>query len=1718
MAGRPTRPPVRKPLPMSRHKGRLAPSSHHTGGPVSQDATNRSLRLFQLLLEIEKTRITPVFSLDAYERVLWLAQAPAQPEVRSALRGETADSGTAVLVVQRPQEPEPVTVPAELVPLVTDGDEPSGQPPQFAGEVDDERRRQHAPALEQHQRAWQRWADERARVAPIKTLYRDLFQMHETLAASPEDFELVVGVGLLQWAVEPARPTKRHTLSCAGTVLFDPDSGEIAIELDEGREATIELDMLDSEHRPRKQAVDQLAEQLLDINGSPLDHDAVDRVLRSLAHDLGHDGSYEPDQLRPTTAQSRPTVGFAPAIVLRKPSNDRKLQALQAIVAQIEAGTDVPAGVLSLVEPMSLDDNQLEMTDERITAFAAYLPLPANQRQREIVWSAEHRQHTVVIGPPGTGKTHTIANVLSHLLATGKRVLVTAEKVRALEEVQGKLPDELQELTIAVLGQSRGAKDGLGRSVTALDARADRHNPTRANEEIAGHQHRLDQARRDHARLLGELVEDERGASADTHTIGGYAGSLSKLTEQVVEDLEVHGWLVDEDAPVAAPLDPQQGAELLTLLRSDPLNERHETLGHLLPAPDLLPEPAVFLRLVADEAAAAQVIEDTESLRLHRSHPAGAALSEPHRTELIDALDQTASQLTMLAARPEPWVPALLADAAVDRLAAWERRAEQLDRDLPRADRLAGVVGRLPVSLPAAPSRDELLAQARGLLDHLEAGGKIRKLLAPAAVKGASDLLDTVKVNGGAPDTPASLKGLLGWGELQQLLDDAEKLWPADTPIPEEDTATERLGWLHDEARILTTALLTAKALTDVAHRLEQLDVPPPTLGDPASMRLLADVLREPSLQAELDKAQAPLRDAADRVPAGAAPIRAELRHAIVTRDGERYAAAHSQLLVLQDLQRQAHRRDQLFDLLRQTLPATAADLMDTAASDHWGQRLAGMQQACDLCRAHRYVHQRVDGDRLEELLGQLTDARDRISRILGQLTVAKAWAHAIERLNPEQRQRLKRYAHLTNKITQGGQHRAREVRNARQALRLCRDAVPAWIMPLAQVTEALDMQADAFDVVIVDEASQATMDAVFLQWLAPKVIVIGDDRQVSPTRIMRKEPLQRLVEQYLPDFEDKHTWEDAETSLFDHARMRYGKSITLDEHFRCVPEIIRFSQRHIYEPDKIDLIPLRQYGADRLTPIRTVHVRDGYRVGKINPPEVDAIVDAVHKCHLDPAYERVVEGRPKLASFGVISLRGDQQARQIESGLLETLGEVDYHARQLRCGVAADFQGSERDVMFLSLVEAVNDEGHSPRKDAAIKRRQRLNVAASRARDQQWLVHSVTPEQLHPEDLGRSLLEHCLTVEAQFGQRDDVAVPAPVPHDRLLEDRFDSLFEQRVFNRIVERGYVVQSQVPAYGRRSIDLVVVGAAGRLAVECDGDHWHGPEQYGADLARQQDLERVGWKFLRIRESAFIADPVRALQPLWEHLNNLGILPAGHRLAAPQVANTIPTATAQAVDRTVENDGAPIQTTRPPQSRPAPAVATPGDGGAPPSTGSAATAGPSAPRPGLTLAEHRAWDTTVALPDPKHASADQARDALQAILRIEGPVLGARLYRLWLSSAGVAKGGTQYWAALDKLLRAAERSANVYSDNPYNDTDLKLKTWRLPDQDPVNPRTLGERSLKDVPPTELAHVLQQLRVDDQEAWLLAARDAYGLARLRGPSRQLLQRAASLLGPDR
>jgi very-short-patch-repair endonuclease len=626
-----------------------------------------------------------------------------------------------------------------------------------------------------------------------------------------------------------------------------------------------------------------------------------------------------------------------------------------------------------------------------------------------------------------------------------------------------------------------------------------------------------------------------------------------------------------------------------------------------------------------------------------------------------------------------------------------------------------------------------------------------------------------------------------------------------------------------------------------------------------------------------------------------------------------------------------------------------------------------------------------------------------------------------------------------------------------------CRDAIPVWIMPRYLVAEMVDPAAGRYDLVIVDEASQLGVESLFLFYISKKMVVVGDDQQISPYGVgIADEDVANLQHHYLDGVPHHHALR-AQSSLYGNAKIRFGQNIVLREHFRCMPEIIQFSNDLCYANNGTPLDPLRAYPANRLKPLVVRHVPDGYRTGSsqnaLNEPEADAILAQIVACIADPRYEK--------RTMGVISLQGEAQAKLIEHKLLESLEPEVIEQRRLICGDAYAFQGDERHIIFLSMVAAPGEVRIGALSNDSA--RQRFNVAASRAQDQLWLFHSATLDILSPTCMRHRLLGYMLNPGRQAADGGT--------------NRFDSQFERDVFQVITDRGFYVRTQVcvgdPTNHRYRIDLVVEGMQGRLAVECDGDEWHGPDRYEQDMARQRDLERAGWQFVRIRGGAFYRDRSKATEQLWNELERLGIKPGGIDEAA---AEPPPPASGQDVERTEADEIVP-------------ASASPNDGisdldsadtdltptivethGGLDGVGQPAASNQRISADGV-LSDYVVYSRQPG-PDPRTVNIGIVAEGLCQIIDAEGPMITKRAYDIYLRGCGIRRLGGELKSTMNKALANAIRQGRVVSENEPDKSGLILSTVRSKGTPAVKPRRRGPRTFDEIPPDELRAVGRHL----------------------------------------
>ena len=890
-----------------------------------------------------------------------------------------------------------------------------------------------------------------------------------------------------------------------------------------------------------------------------------------------------------------------------------------------------------------------------------------------------------------------------------------------------------------------------------------------------------------------------------------------------------------------------------------------------VPPLEALPTPGDFHELSERRGQLAAQGQRAEVLLTDERFAALPQSSAQDRQAALRAVQDVAQRRTELERRRESWIAPAVEDVLALRDREWKAQLATTRQALSTAESLLQILGGHAVSGLNRIQPDVALGHVASLTQHLTSGKRLKGVFGIAKVaREAEPLLDRVRVDGQPADSIDRLSAVKARIELELALTPVEQLWrlPDGTDLP----LTQRIARLQDEEGVLLQVLDFADVhgRAVALMRSMALDV---DLGDPEAVndtRIALDGLRLAGVRQDLEEALAPAVRVLRGVAAAprAVPSVHRCLQTIADWDTKGYALAYAELANAADANVLLGELTEADDRVRSATPALADRLHAASDDPAWDARLPLLHQAWAWSVWDRRVADKTDPAAEQHWRGVLKSAEREERRALQQLASNRGWAQCLSRLTPHESTHLNMYALAVRKAGKGtGKYVRRHQEDARSSLRQAQTAVPAWIMPMHQVFETVPVdRPNLFDVVIVDEASQSGLEAVLLSWLAPRLVIVGDDKQVSPSNVgMDHEDVYTLHDRYLAGLETKSLFGPM-NSFFDQAVARSRSRIMLREHFRCMPEIIGFSNELSYRGE---LVPLRQYGIDRLPPLRSTFVRGALVSGRrdvVNEAEAQALVEQIAKCCADTAYD----GR----TMGVLTLLGNAQDKLIMSRLVETLGVREIEERRLRAGNAEAFQGDERHVMFVSMVSSMHSTVGPARIGALNKEsdQQRLNVAASRAQDQLWLFHSVHPGDLSEKDLRRRFLQYVIKPTHEQDALDIGEVVADVPHGL-----FDSLFEQRVFLALRDRGYRVRPQLKV-GRYRIDLVVEGGTRRLAVECDGDAYHGVEAHEDDAARQRDLERVGWTFWRVRGSTFYRDPASALEPLWRLLNDLGIEPA------------------------------------------------------------------------------------------------------------------------------------------------------------------------------------------------------------------------------------------------
>lgn len=1463
------------------------------------------LQIFNYLLEFSKLRSNPVRDIESsdtqYPDKVWFADIP-QYEIFDCITfpNYNQDADYWLKIAKPKGEPQPPTF-AKLSETLSDWivkeslTDENGTPilkdtvikngktislaekPEVETEFQTYLNNKWIDDLEFYNKELETYETKLAEYEKQSKTYKHLFSIYNKAQQFGEEFELIVGVGLLHFQEDANSPVIcRHILTSKAEITFESSAresfvkvlpsieNEIQIETDAILDLFEQFDSADIIEAEKKVA-EFLKEK--NITDSPFDNQ-IKEAIQIFADRIRTDGQSKDDLAKAKEVAKKPTIFFAPALLLRK-RNTRSFTTLyEKIIENISTANDsidIPSindiiGYLQSPEDFPSDsenESSGSLDDETI-----YFPKKYNDEQIEIIEKARRNNKVLVQGPPGTGKSHTIANLICHLLATGKKVLVTAYTKRALEVLKNQLPKDFQNLTVNLLSGDSSSIQDLDASVNAINDELSRiTNLDDYKKEIEEKEIELSLLKEQKANTKNEWLKVKEKTTRRQNINRIYQGTLSEIAERIEKELSAFAWFKDEFTDISK-------IDLLTDTENFNSLTRHYQSIDCSIFNFIIPQKEKLLSLSELREYRKIANELVQKYSSKDEHISINCKDYPELKKLLQSLHKLFSEIEN---NVLPFKAKLISDYR-NNLFLWKDKlsrtanilAELPDEKLKQFDRS------VEIKYPNDKSLIQIKSDAEFLLQLLSEGKKLRGLLsvfnnplAPANVKQRRYFIQGVQVNGSDCDTEQEFKTVLADIKTKQDFEELKTIWEIE-PNGNAKSYSDKAKFyrqLKEDTEGLISLLSEANKIKSQIESISSVRIQD---YESAKVHGLIEETDYNFLLAQAKAFKVKIVEANNHLSIqNIHPIATTIIKTVADINTEIYEQHLSEIDTLNSEKEKYNNYKKLQDNLHRHLPTLVKEILEnTFEFSNFRQ----LENAIHFKHAFAEIEKLLAEDYETKLTVKLSDLERHEEKLISTIASRKAWLSVLDGLNKNflLRQHLQAWVQAVKKIgkTGTGKRALKFRKEAQHQMEKCKDSVPCWVMPLYKVAETINPEQGMYDYVIIDEASQLGADAIFLLYISKNIIIVGDDKQTSPEYVgVDANTMTPHINRHLQNIPFANYY-GTEFSFFDHAKRFCNGMTVLREHFRCMPEIIEFCNKHFYAPDGKGLYPLKQYSENRIEPLKSVYCQSGYTDGTYqnitNKVEAEAIANKIAELIDDENY--------KGKSFGVIGLQGNKQATIIESLIIKKIGEVEFNKRGIVCGTSASFQGDERDIMFLSLVTAHN---HNRAALTKPEDERRFNVAVSRAKEQVWLFHSVLLDDLsNTNDLRYKLLDHFLNYK-----------PQPLPPQRTFErtlgtqpEPFESWFEVDVYNDIVTNNYSVIPQYEvAKGRYRIDLVTLLSNGiKIAIECDGDKYHGAEQFTNDLMRQKVLERCGWQFFRVRGGEYYSNRKKALEPLWKLL--------------------------------------------------------------------------------------------------------------------------------------------------------------------------------------------------------------------------------------------------------
>lgn len=1296
-------------------------------------------------------------------------------------------------------------------------------------------------------------------------LYEFFFEINNRKEEFEEKIEVILGKGLLEYKAKNGATIRRHVFEAPLKIDIKQISNTIYLRLDKDFKANVEYNFLptiDFKIKDRESLLQLKAEyEEKYLLGDKIDFEGL---YNAYLNDVTFKFEYAKEETE--LEEEKVYIFEKDAIIVRKKQPTVWMEDLTTIVTKINNKEFAPENTLPYLI-LERDDEKIKelLSSKEEKGKRVLFPLPSNDEQYMVVKQTEDSNIVLVQGPPGTGKSHTIANLISNYVSEGKKILITSEKSKALEVVKGKLPEEIRDLSMAILSDNQNSNELSNSIQIVLDKYKDKDYLDDYLKRIETLEAKLDELserkKENHERIVEALLNNSHdyekeikelvSLDLDGYRLINVAKYLSKHSELDLMEDENNYNNTDFDKEFLMALD--NGIEDLKEYKKFVIGRAYA-----------LPEDI-------DLGQYQRSIENLVSIK-------GSENISGLKQDGIDEKNLDNYDIAMLSS-------ALKKVIDLEKIYGREYVKENCNYK-PRTDNIQKIIDTCKqekefyektetelIGNSIEYNRSEALSLSKALASVREAlsnDGKL-SLLEKMKLKKEIDLLDKVKINGATLKENMTAENLnLASEKVSYDLKVGKIKSDIAAVLPQGDiwarvSEQEFSRSLGDIVELLSTFNNYEAIVKDLKYALDDIfrensNVQQYLKGEEYE-KIYEEMTRAQDYSNYLESQSdySTQIEALENKTVKTREIFKDLIVAVKEKDLEGFKAARKTIEKIYEV-------DHTYSKLKSKYPEETSQyprFIEKYISLDEEDRKLILKDFDDILAYYKlkmfFLYQEINNQKIQDLLAEKEEMEAEEKATVIKTIEQKSWYHQINNMNNVTCKSLSQWLSLKTKLGKGTGKRANIIRREMQEqMQIAKDAIPIWIMPLDKVIEQYPYSNQAqFDVIIMDESSQSSVMSLTALLRGKKCIIVGDDKQISPISVgVTVDSVKDLQNKYLKDT-CLGVGFDMDTSIYDLAQNVCGsKKVVLKEHFRCLPEIIEFSNIYFYG-NQINCLKVRGKSNTIKEPIKTCYLEDGVVSNSsssnlVNKKEVEKIIEILKEIRDDKTYNN--------KTIGIIVLQNSNaQIKAINTAVWQNFDNDFIKERRIKIGNSYEFQGDERDVIILSMVISKTQETGEQRivKAFTTKEYERsFNVAASRGKEQMILVYSIKPSDLSNECLRYKLITYCTTFDAQKKKQSEVQLETDFERD---------LYDDLTANNIQLTPHF------KIGKYEVDFAVNDESGRMiGIECDGDRVNTREDYEADIGEQDVLHRCGWEFIRVRASEYYYDREKVIKEIVDKL--------------------------------------------------------------------------------------------------------------------------------------------------------------------------------------------------------------------------------------------------------